>query len=295
MITIKRMNESNFNQAVNFISSLQSINNQYIGYFGITPEEIDPYIKQLEPGWKETSLLAYDGEEMIGLMIIEYDLELQRAWIHGPMVTHNNWQGIAEELYLNAIQKIIPEGIKDFELFGHKTNENLREFALKNGFKPSDPSAYLVYKRENQNDVVNIQDPHIMDLNEQYYSSVEKLHDKMWPTSYYSGKQIIEKLDERTKIFIDTDGKKLRGYIRGSVEPGGKEGYIGFVSVDESERRQGIGIRLVNVMTYWLLSSFDIESIGLNVYDTNIAALNLYKKAGYEHVRSVQGYRIKPD
>ncbi len=48
-------------------------------------------------------------------------------------------------------------------------------------------------------------------------------------------------------------------------------------------------------MTKWLVSSFDIESVGLNVYDNNTAALNLYKKVGYEHVRSVQGYRIKPE
>jgi ribosomal protein S18 acetylase RimI-like enzyme len=211
------------------------------------------------------------------------------------MVTHRNWHIIAEDLFQSAKQKIIPERIKDLELFGDITNENLRIFAIKNGFKPSDPSAYLVFKSENNNKIDDVQDPHIIELNEQYYSSVEFLHDKMWPTSYYSGKQIIEKLDERTKIFINVDGDKLRGYIRGGVEPGGKEGYIGFVSVDESERRLGIGISLVNVMTRWLLSSFDIESVGLNVYDTNTAALNLYKKVGYEYVRSVQGYRIKPN
>ncbi|MHA2303892.1 MAG: GNAT family N-acetyltransferase [Candidatus Hodarchaeales archaeon] len=277
MITIKRMNESNFNQAINFISRLQSINSQHIGYFGTTPEEIDPYIKQLEPGWEDTSLLAYEETEIIGLMIIEYDLELQRAWIHGPMVTHRNWHTIAEDLFQSAKQKIIPERIEDLELFGDITNENLRN------------------KSESNSKIDDVQDPHIIELNEQYYSSVEFLHDKMWPTSYYSGKQIIEKLDERTKIFINVDGDKLRGYIRGGVEPGGKEGYIGFVSVDESERRLGIGISLVNVMTRWLLSSFDIESVGLNVYDTNTAALNLYKKVGYEYVRSVQGYRIKPN
>ena len=220
MITIKRMTELNFNQAVNFISRLQSINSEHIGYFGITPEEIDPYIKQLEPGWKETSLLAFEGEKVIGLMIIEYDLELNRAWIHGPMVTHRNWHIIAEDLFNTAKQEIIPERIKDLELFGDIANGNLREFALKNGFKPSDPSAYLVFKRINLNKMNNTQDPHIMEPKKKYHSSVEVLHNKMWSTSYYSGKQIIEKLDERTRIYIDVDGNNLRGYIRGGVEPG---------------------------------------------------------------------------
>lgn len=295
MITIKRMNESNFNQAVKFISRLQTKNNHHIGYFGVSPEEIDPYIRQLEPAWNETSLLAYMEEELIGLMIVEYDLELGRAWIHGPMVDHSNWQRIAEDLYQTAKQEILPRKINDLELFGDTANENLRKFAIKNGFTPTDPSVNLIFNRENWNNIERIQDPHIIELNETYYSLVEKLHDKMWPTSYYTGKQIIEKLEEGTKIFIDVDGTKLRGYIRGGVEPGGKDGYITFVSVEESERCQGIGYRLVLEITHWLLSSFDIGSVGLTVYETNAAALNLYKKVGYQHVRSVQGYRIKPE
>jgi len=294
MINIEKMTEITLEQAVKFISRLQSDNSHHIGYFGITAEELIPYIKELEPNWKDTSLLAYEGKQLIGLIIIEYDLELERAWIHGPMVDHIDWQTVANTLISTAMLEIIPRSIQDLELCGDVSNDNLRIFAEVHKFKSSDPSALLSFKRNDLEKLNSIQDPTIIKLREEFFESFQQLHDKIWPNSYFSGKQLIERRSDRNKILLEIEGKKLRGYIRGGVEPGGKEGYIDFVTVNEADRRKGIGKNLVIAITKWLLSSFEITSVGLSVYDTNRAAVNLYKKIGFEHARSIQGYRKKP-
>jgi len=132
MINIEKMTESTFEQAVEFISRLQSDNSHHIGYFGTTSEELIPYIKELEPNWKETSLLAFEAKQLIGLLIIEYDLELERAWLHGPIIDHTDWQTVANTLFSNARSKIIPKAIQDLELCGDVSNDNLRIFAKVN-------------------------------------------------------------------------------------------------------------------------------------------------------------------
>ena len=294
MINIEKMTESTFEQAVELISRLQSDNSHHIGYFGTTSEELIPYIKELEPNWKETSLLAYEGKQLIGLLIIEYDLELEHAWLHGPMVDYIDWQTVANTLISTSMLEIIPKSIQDLELCGDVSNDNLRLFAEAHKFKSSDPSALLSFKCKDLEKLNSIQDPNIIKLNEEFFESFQQLHDKIWPNSYFSGKQLIERRSDRNKILLNIVGKKLRGYIRGGVEPGGKEGYIDFVTVNEDDRRKGIGKGLVTAITKWLLSSFEITSVGLSVYDTNIPAVNLYKKIGFNHARSIQGYRKKP-
>jgi ribosomal protein S18 acetylase RimI-like enzyme len=71
----------------------------------------------------------------------------------------------------------------------------------------------------------------------------------------------------------------------------GGDGFIDFLGVEESVRRQGMGRRLITTATRWLLLFPAVQEVALTVYSRNSAALALYTQLGYEHLYTVQAYR----
>jgi ribosomal protein S18 acetylase RimI-like enzyme len=291
MIKIIPMTTESFNKAVPFITRLQQQKEHYIGYFDTEESAIHVYIKNLEPDWQTTSLLAYKDDQLVGVIIAEYDLELSRAWIHGPMVEDQpNWHEIADQLYEKLMQEIIPKTITDYELYGGKANHNLATFAQRHQFPAKDPSVVLMFPRAKLETLPKITDIH--QLTSKYYDQFKKLHTVIFPKTYYSGEQLLKQLDETNQIFIEIINNKLIGFIHIKVEKSLQEGYIEFVGVEESARGQGIGKKLVITALQWLFITFSqISTVNLTVSQTNVSALAVYTKVGFEPVIYLQGYR----
>ncbi|MHA2329690.1 MAG: GNAT family N-acetyltransferase [Candidatus Hodarchaeales archaeon] len=289
MIVIRKKKESDFITAVNFITQLQSIKEHFIGYFGESCDEISLYIKELEPDWRITSLLAYDEEKLIGIIMAEYDRELKRAWIHGPMVVYHNWHFVADKLFDELMNQVIPSYISDFELYGERANTNLKTFSERHGYLLTDPSFVLSLPREEDVSPAKITGK---EITKEYYEAFQLLHAKIFPRTYYSGKQIIDMLDGKNKLFIEIKNRELLGFIHAKLEESNQEGYIEFVGVKESSRQKGVGTKLVITALYWLFSSFpQIKNVSLTVSEKNTPAVQLYTNVGFKTVKSLQGYR----
>jgi ribosomal protein S18 acetylase RimI-like enzyme len=285
------MNESNFLDAVNFIARMQVAKQHHIGYFGMEVDELFTYIQELEPEWQETALLAYEEEKLVGLIVAEYDTELNRAWIHGPIVDHQKWHSVADTLFNGLITQIIPAPIKDLELFGDRKNLNLKEFAERHGFSSTDPALVLSFPRCKLDSLPEIKGKKIT---EQYFEAFELLHANIFPQTYYSGNQILNMLDTNNQLFIETENSILLGFIHGKLEESNQEGYIEFVGVKESLRQRGLGKKLVMATLHWLFHSFpQINEVTLTVSENNVPAVKLYTNLGFDQIRSLQGYRKK--
>jgi len=278
-----------------FISRLQNHKESLIGYFDRTPDEIKLYLEELEPGWKENTLMIEDDGKIIGIIIAEYDIELQRVWIHGPMVDVTDqidWDSIAVELY-EFLLRIIPTQINDYELYGEKSNINLQKLAETFDYKPAEPSCVLSFSR------FQITTLPILSLNpisEKYFNQFKTNHAKMFPNTYYSAQQILNKLDESNQVFIESHNKDLVGFIQGKLEKSNNQGYIDFIGVKKSARRRGTGRKLVTVVLHWLFNTFtQINEVKLTVSEKNIPAYNLYTSLGFKVEQTLQGYRKKID
>ena len=65
---------------------------------------------------KPASLTAIQDQEIVGVLGIEADSEIGRAWIYGPLVRHPQWMAVADQLYVAALPAI-PPGIHQQQLF----------------------------------------------------------------------------------------------------------------------------------------------------------------------------------
>jgi len=293
MLQIIRPENNDLDRISLFISRQQNHKESLIGYFDREPDEIKLYLEELEPGWKENTLMIEENGEIIGTIVAEYDVELQRVWIHGPMVDKTDqidWDSLAIELYENLL-RFIPTQIIDYELYGEKSNINLRKLAETFDYKPTEPSCVLSFSRS------QITPLPILSLNpisEEYFDQFKTSHAKIFPNTYYSAQQILNKLDETNQVFIESHNKDLVGFIQGKLEKSNNQGYIDFVGVNKSARRRGTGRKLVVAILQWLFDTFtQINEVKLTVSEKNIPAYNLYTSLGFKVEQSLQGYRKK--
>jgi ribosomal protein S18 acetylase RimI-like enzyme len=282
------MQPDQLDEVAAFIARLQADPAHHIGYFGEREDDIARYIHELEPAGSDGFVLAFEDEKLIGLLGVEADPEIKRAWLHGPMVDHPDWDVVADQLYQTACQQVIPDYAVMHELVGGIANIRLRMFAQRQGFTPlPDTAAVLRFKRH---ELATLPTAEAEELEPRHHDAFVRLHDVTFPNTYFSGKQVIDRLNAHNKVFVVSAGDAVQGYIYARVITGG-DGFIDFLGVEESARRRGLGRRLITAATRWLLSFPTVQEVALTVYSRNTAALALYTQLGYEHLYTLQAYR----
>ena len=144
LLNIKKYQTSDLHDVSRFIAGLNKQPEHHIAFFGTTPDEIVHYLleeQSIPP--EESYLIAYYRSDIAGVIGLEYDLDLKRAWIEGPLVNPPHWKKIAQVLY-STILNLIPESINDFELACDVRNTNLGEFALEHGYYNNTDAALLI-------------------------------------------------------------------------------------------------------------------------------------------------------
>jgi ribosomal protein S18 acetylase RimI-like enzyme len=288
---ISKITPYQFEVVVDLITRLQPNDETHIGYFGIEADDIRQYLSEFDHGWENSIVVAIHHDQVVGCLAVEWDTEVGRAWLHGPCIDHAAWHIIADKLYKGAQELgVLPAGLEE-ELFGDVVNVKLGAFARRHDFRRMDNFSALVrFKREN---LATLPPTTVDLLTENYHDEFIALHEKTFPNTYYIGKQILEKLDEKNRVFVATENNTLLGYLYAKIDTGG-QGYIDFVGVAESARRKGIGKRLVVAATRWLLSFESAHEVNLTVTSTYHPAIELYFSVGYEHVFTLAAYRKKP-
>lgn len=285
---LRLMTVDDLDNAVEFVARLQADPTQMIAYFGTEANDIRHSLECFEPDWTRATQLAYDGECLVGLLGVDVSESIGRAWLYGPLVDGADWDKTADDLYASA-QKMMPDYVHQHELFVDVANLNVAGFAARHGFVPGTPEASLRFGREH---LGQLPDEAAEMLSADQHAAFVELHDRIFPNTYYTGVEILKRLGERDRVFVETISKNsLAGYIYVKVEPGATNGYIDFVGVAESTRRQGIGRRLVSAATHWLFTFPAVEEVTLTVNTGNSGAIALYKQLGFEHNQTLQVFR----
>ncbi len=107
--------------------------------------------------------------------------------------------------------------------------------------------------------------------------------------SNYSARQIVDR-GRDAKTFV-VDGDTVQGYIVCRVEPAAGQGYIDYIGVAETIRRNGIGRRLLAAALRWMFTDPAVNRADLVVTTTNEAALGLYAALGFEQERIMRAFR----
>lgn len=274
-----------------FAAGLQVRPEQRTAGLGRTPAEIGVYLESWATPWHDKSRVADLDGALVGFAACEPDEKLGRAWIYGPLVAEDEWDAIADHL-LTDVMAEAPPAIADFELSGDLANVRLAALAQRHGFAAGVPHFLLTLDATM---IAPSAAGGVIPLPREHEHAFVALHDLLFPGTYYSGAQLLERAADGTQtvLALVADGE-LVGYAAGRLDEAG-DGYVDFVGVEPAVRREGYGRALVLALCRTLGDDHPIGRVTLTVSSENGAALALYDDLGFRRESSSVGYRLRPD
>ncbi|MFV8829821.1 N-acetyltransferase family protein [Alkalihalobacterium sp. APHAB7] len=284
MVNISLMIEEEIKSVSTFISELNQNEHSHIGYCGKDSVEITNSIIEdiTDIPYNKSFLTAYEHNELIGVLGFDADLEGNCAEIWGPFIKENKWD-IVPAMW-EQLSELIPDKISSISLFPNKKNKRVLEVANDLSFNKHSEQTILDFSINRKSE---LEDVSIVELSEVYFKDMIHLHDANFPDTYYSGEQIIDRMNEFRKVFIIENNNDLCGYIYVEAEPAYGEASIEFFAVKETERGSGHGRQLLSAALNWLFTIKNIKSIQLCVNSNHQKAINLYKKVGFQHLHDL--------
>jgi ribosomal protein S18 acetylase RimI-like enzyme len=276
-------------ELVRFVTRLNSDGTHHIGFFGEGEADVRASLAECLIPTADGFMLAYDDDQLIGVFGIDADPEINRAWLFGPLVEHDDWHTIANKLY-EQVLSVIPAGIRDHDLFCDEQNAHMQEFAERHGFALRSENAVMTLLRENYTPTAKNKSQ-IISYNEKFFDQLERLHKAVFPNAYFVARQMVEKINETHKLFLAIENENVLGYHFCKIDPEAESGYVDFIGTDSAVRGRGIGADLLASGINWMLSAPSTKRINLTVNADNVPAVGLYKKFGFVTNRVMRGYR----
>jgi ribosomal protein S18 acetylase RimI-like enzyme len=274
---------------VQFVARLNSDEAHHIGFFGEGEADIRASLMECHIPPAEGFRLAYEGDLLVGVFGVDADPEINRAWLFGPIIDHEDWHSIADQLYARVLP-LIPVTIRDYDIFCDVQNIRVESFAARHGFPLKSENAVLTLARANYTPAATKQ-TQIISYREEFLEPFENLHKLLFPNGYFTAQQMVEKIDENHRLFLAVEAGRLLGYHFCKIEPVSESGYVDFIGTDSSARGRGIGADLLAAGVDWMLSAPTTHKINLTVNAENAPARSLYEKFGFVTDRIMRGYR----
>jgi ribosomal protein S18 acetylase RimI-like enzyme len=251
-------------------------------------------LDDLEPDWRTTVRVAWEGEQPVGACLVEWDDESSRAWIFGPWVAGDDqaWARWARPL-LEAGLAQLPAGTDRVELGGDVSNVRMASLAAELGWTTSEVShvfaAGEVAARGWADPVVSIREAVVADR-----ETIRPLHDQEFPATYAPVERLLpDEPDGKFHVLVAEDGPRFLGYAAGRVQPDGA-GYLDYLAVSDAARGHGAGRDLLVSIGRWLVEAAPKHDVNLTVQDHRNPARRLYESLGFTLQLSMVGYSRPP-
>jgi len=262
-----------------FIAEMNGNEENHIAYCGNNDKEIARSLTDriTDVPFYKCFLIAEENRRIVGILGFDPDLKKKKAEIWGPFINEAYWD--ISDIFWEKMTRLLPEEIEKICMFVNAKNNRCLDLADKLNFIKKSEETILEIDRDIAGRSSDID---LLELTEDRRDEMKSLHDKIFPGTYYSGEDIISRLNENRKVFICRNNNELTGYIYIEAEPEFGESNIEFFAVKESDRGKGSGSMLLNMALKWLFSFDTIKSIKLCVNSENKKAIKLYEKVGFK-------------
>jgi len=121
----------------------------------------------------------------------------------------------------------------------------------------------------------------------QWSNSLGKSFQEQWMGTMIPFPLTIQVLQDLEGIFSIFDGREFMGLIQ-KIRQENSNLHIGRFFINPQKQGQGLGRQALRKFVSLVFENRDIDSISLNVFETNQAAKHLYQKEGFEIVQIVE-------
>ncbi|HSB00287.1 MAG TPA: GNAT family N-acetyltransferase [Anaerolineales bacterium] len=278
-----------FEELVSFVARLNRDGTHHIGFFGESEADIRASLAESLIPPEDAFRLAYESDQLVGVFGMDADPEISRAWLFGPLVEHEDWHTVADQLHAEVLP-LIPVDIRDYDLFCDVRNTHIEVFAARQGFPLTSENAVMTLARAKYKPTAKRQ-TQIGAYQEDLFEPFEKLHKALFPNAYFTARQMVEKIDGNHQLLFAVEEGQFLGYHFGKIEHQSESGYVDFIGTDSAARGRGIGADLLASGLDWMLSAPSTKKISLTVNADNVPARSLYEKFGFITERVMRGYR----
>jgi ribosomal protein S18 acetylase RimI-like enzyme len=269
MYDVRPAKPADLEGVIELIARLQADPAHLIAFHGDTVEEVAEELAGLRPDWASGAAVATDRNGRLrGVLSVEADGEQHRAYLYGPYVdvpanhpaASQLWQATADALFDHAATTPRMAGVTRLELFGHRENRLLADFAARHDvvahsttrlFTLTDAALRTLLVRAA--DEVPPAEDRICPLpaDPSVRAAVANLHDRCFPNAPTAGRRLVADDAEHTVVVLLGRGDKagaeragsVLGYAGGYAQAG--EYYVDVVAVDPACRSLGAGRLLV--------------------------------------------------
>ncbi len=260
MYDVRPATPGDLTDVIALITRLQADPAHLIAFHGDSADEVAEELAGLRPDWVSGAAVAIDRNERIrGVLSVEADDDQHRAYLYGPFVdvpanhpaAGQLWQATADALLDLAARLPRMAGVTRLELFGHRQNRLLADFAARHDVAArtttrlftlagADLRSLLVRAADAappaEDRICPLPaDPAIRD-------AVARLHDRCFPHAPTPGQRLVADDAEHTVVVLLGNAGVL-GYAGGY--PQAEEYYVDVVGVDPACRSLGAGRLLV--------------------------------------------------
>lgn len=286
-LRIIRCHPARLDALVAFVAAHNTAPEHHIGYFGLTPEDVRQSILMLNLRYDRGFRLALRGNHLVGVMGVDFDREIARAWLYGPLVVDSDWASVADALYA-AVHPSIPAGVVEQQMFVDAANRHSAAFAARHGFMAQ--GAWAIYYITPQR-MAALPPAAAEAWDGGYAEQLAALHDALFPGSNYTVTYMLQELAKGGILLLLSDAGRLAGYFFGRAEPESGEAYIDLIGVAPAYRRAGLGRRLVLAGLSALRPMPGLRQVNLSVAAGNEPAMRLYDSLGFVKERDMVAWQ----
>lgn len=289
MITqrIIRCTDRHLERMLAFVSEYNPAGEHHIGYFGVTPEDIRQSVLMLNFRYDRGFRLALEGNQLVGVMGVDFDKEIGRAWLYGPIAIAGAWADTADALYA-AVQPALRAGVVEHEMFVDRENVNCRAFAERHAFQFHGEMA-IYYITPDRLSALPQQAGD--DWDDRFANQFLTLHEQLFPRSNYTLNYMLAEREKGATLLTMADGGRLAGYFFGRAEPESGEAYVDLIGLDPAYRGRGLGRRLLLAGLSRLRAMPNLHQVNLTVEGGNSIAMRLYESLGFNKERDMVAFR----
>lgn len=205
MIEIRPATNADIKDVATLVAELNARESDHITYLSETVASVRYSFENelCEIPLDQSFLLAFEDERLIAVCGLEIDLKRHKGYVWGPWIRHENWDMIVNELWAQ-LHGLLKDQVSEIQMAPEAENRRCQKLAGRVGLSLYKEPSYVLRLTTATFSPLPVSE--IMELNELNREAFIRLHDTLFPKTYYNAREIIDRLSDTNKLFMTTNG-----------------------------------------------------------------------------------------